>query len=126
MAKRIYTVESILSVVRTGLTGDDARSFEGFVSAELGAYKAELAKGDSFGGLTLKGKGDKAKGTFSGGEWQFSGGHNAASLCIHFGCLAWKQADTLGILPPTIDMSTICEAWRTRRARKAEAAEAVA
>lgn len=124
MAKRIFTVETVLSVVDTGLTGPDKEAFTGYLSAELGALRAELGDAGVFGGITLKGKGDKAKGVFDGGRLEFNGGHNTARLVIHFACLVVKQADTLGIVPPTVNVRPFVQGWLDRRMAKAAMATA--
>jgi len=122
MAKKNVNVESILEVVSTGLDGEDLVAFKGFMAAELGAIKAG-AGDDVFAGLKLTGKGDKAKGTYNGARVEFKGGHNAALRVIHFGCILLKEADSLGILPPVVDMSPTCKAWASKRAGKKEVVE---
>lgn len=113
MAKN-YTVDSILEVVRTGLEGEEATAFRAYCACELGALKA-IAGDDMFAGLKLKGKGDKAKGVYNGAKVEFKGGHNAATIVLHFGALILKESDSLGYLPPTVDMSQVCAAWAARR-----------
>lgn len=116
MAKTNYTVDGLLDAVSTGLEGEDLAAFKAFCQCELGAIK-KLAGDDMFAGLRLKGKGDKAKGTYNGAKVEFKGGHNAATLVMSFACLVLKEADGLGILPPTVDCSQICTAWKERRER---------
>lgn len=122
MAKKNVSVDSILDVVNTGLEGEDLVAFKGFMAAELGAIRA-MAGDDVFGALKLTGKGDKTKGRYNGATVEFKGGHNAALRVIHFGCIMLKEADSLGILPPVVDMSPTCAAWAAKRtpAMKAEA-----
>lgn len=119
MAKQNVTVERILSVVETGLTGDDAEAFKGFLSAELGALKA-LGAEDAFSAFKLTGKGDKAKGVYTGSKVEFKGGHNTATYVIHFATMTLHEAEKLGINPPVVDFSPLCENWLARR-RKASA-----
>lgn len=116
MAKANYTVESLFEVVTTGLEGEDLQAFKAFCACELGAIKSMVGD-DMFAGLRLKGKGDKAKGTYNGAKVEFKGGHNAATLVMNFAVLVLKEADGLGILPPVVDCRQICEAWRARRER---------
>lgn len=109
-----YTVDSILEVVKTGLEGEEATAFRAYCACELGALKA-LAGDDMFAGLKLKGKGDKAKGVYNGARVEFKGGHNAATIVLHFGAMILKESDSLGYLPPIVDMSQVCNAWAARR-----------
>jgi hypothetical protein len=125
MAKRNITLEDILAVVHTGLTEEsDVKAFTAFCESELGEIRKMSADGE-LSAFALKGKGDKAKGSYRGATVEFKGGHNAATMVIHFGCLMLKQAETLGILPVKADVSEICAAWKARRDRKnADAAKA--
>jgi len=120
MAKVNWTVETILSVVHTGLDGAEAKAFQGYCQAEIGALLKEASGTGGWGSLKLKGKGDKAAGTFKGPEYKFTGGHNAATLVLHFAELVLSQADKLGVLPPRVDCSGICQAWAKRRAARGE------
>jgi len=119
MAKKNVTVEDILEVCHTGLESqEDSVAFAAFCASELGEIRKMSADGE-LSAFVLKGKGDKAKGSYKGATVEFKGGHNAATLVIHFGCLMLRQAETLGILPIKVDVSGICAAWKARRDRKA-------
>ena len=118
MATKLVSVESLLQFVSLGLEGDELRAFTAYLDSELGSIRKEFSDRELFGGLVLKGKGDKQKGTYDGGKHEFTGGHNPATLVIHFACLIKKQGDSLGIVPPIVDCSGICKAWAARRARK--------
>lgn len=119
MAKRNMTVSDLIEVVHTGLTEEsDVKAFTAYCEAELGEIRKMSADGE-LSAFALKGKGDKAKGTYRGATVEFKGGHNAATLVIHFGCLMIRQAEALGILPVKADCSAICQAWKARRDRKA-------
>ena len=120
MAKKNLTVAAVLSVVNTGLSGDDATAFEGYLSAELGALKA-LGAEDAFSAFRLTGKGDKAKGAYTGAKVEFKGGHNTATYVIHYASMVLHEAEKLGINPPTLDFSPLCENWLARRRKAAPA-----
>ena len=113
MAKKNASVDDVLAVVHTGLEGDEATAFRGYLAAELGALKAEGGE-DVFSLFKLTGKGDKAKGVYAGPRIEFKG-HNTAKIVVHFAALAMNEASKLGIIPPIVDCRTYCEAWAARR-----------
>ena len=123
MAKRNYSAENLIASVKTGLDGEEAAAFLRYCQSELGAIKA-MAGDDVFAGLTLKGKADEAKGTYNGAKIEFKGGHNTATIVMHFAGLVLKQADSLGIVPPVVDVSEYCSAWAERRRKAAKATPA--
>lgn len=126
MAKKSnLTVSDIVSVLRTGLEEADQAAFEAYLGCELGALR-KMVGDDVISGFKLSGKGDKSKGTLTGAKVDFKGGHNTATVCIHFACLMLSESGKLGILPFTVDVSEYCANWKARRDAKAriEAANA--
>ncbi len=118
MAKKNTSVEDVLSAIHTGLSGDEATAFEGYLAAELGALKSEGGE-DVFSLFRLTGKGDKAKGVYAGPRVEFKG-HNTAKIIVHFAALAINESNKLGIVPPIVDCRQYCEAWAARRRKSVE------
>lgn len=122
MAKKNTSVEDVLSVVSTGLSGEEYEAFTRYLSTELGALKSEGGE-DVFSMFRLTGKGDKAKGVYAGPRVEFKG-HNTAKIVIHFAAMAINESNKLGIVPPIVDCRQYCEAWAARRRKSVETVNA--
>lgn len=116
----LVTVEILLETfATTGLEEKPYAAFVQFCKSEVGEIAGNNI--DTFQGLTISGKGDKAKGKFARGNVEFAQRHNVATAVLA-GCTALKKIeDSTNMLIGKLDCRELCEHWRDRWEAKQEA-----
>lgn len=121
--KALVTVETLVSqYVNTGLNDEAQKAFISYCSSEYGSVEGDGA--GLFEGITLTGKGDKAKGKLRRGAIEFKGGHNTA-LVVLAGASAIRKLETsINRLVGKLDAREVIEGWHDRWLAKKSAVSA--
>lgn len=112
MAKSLIIVESLVeSFLITGLEKNEPAqtAFVQFCKSEYGAIAGDNV--ESFSGLKITGKGDKAKGKLNRGTVEFKGGHNTAIVALSAASAIYDLESSIGRMVGKADCSEICKSW---------------
>jgi len=115
MAKNLITVASLLSsYVITGIERDEKaqEAFINYCASEYGALSDDNK--ESFAGIKLSGKGDKAKGKLNRGTIEFKGGHNTALVVLAAASAIYDLESSINRVVGKVDCSEVVKSWHER------------